>query len=138
MKNSRLYASYDSDANKITIHSDYFEGTASQATHASNADDATKATGDKLGQDITTYLREVSSSYTGGEPCTVLTFTLGNDTEVTVKAKDTQYDIFTESTAGLVDSPTPAHTVDSDETNKILTGSGWMNKTDTKLVALNE
>ena len=114
------------------IHAD-LEGhadTADTAQTAHEADLATNAINDSNEQPITSYFRGASSNYSGGNFST-LTFTLGNGNETEpIKIPNTEYGIFTASTKGLVDSPTPAHTVASDSTNKVLTGSGWMNKDD--------
>lgn len=103
-------------------------GTASYATnagHAVNADLATKATTDN-GVDpknLDNYLYNVSSDATVQLGST-LTFTLGNNQTKQVRVQDTTYAVFSQTTAGLVAGTNTQ--VASDNTNLILSGSGWL------------
>lgn len=90
---------------------------AQEAEHAVSAsyDDATPQ------QAITKYLYEVESDYdvnTGDMLGTVLTFTLGDGTEVPIQIQDTQYSVFTTDTDGLVPGPS------SSDSGKYLMGDG--------------
>ena len=103
------------------------EGTASEADHAKEATLATRAVNDNAepAKPITGYLYDVSSDATTNLGSTI-TFTLGNGTLKSIRTRDTVYSIYNASTAGLVNA-TSVH-ADSDSTNLILVGAGWMDK----------
>ena len=105
------------------------QGTASEATHASQSDTATVAINDDAtpSQKITSYLHDVDSDATT-DLGTTLTFTLGNGNTKPVRISNTTYDIFTATTAGLVDATN--NTVSQDSTNLLLSGKGWMSRND--------
>lgn len=126
VKNSNIYITAEG---KINADLKGNADTATTANSAAEADLASKATNDSNGIPITSYLHDVDSDYAGGTYSNLI-FTLGSNNTKTVKVTDTTYGIFDTSDAGLVDSPTTEHTVASDSTGKILTGSGWMNKDD--------
>ncbi len=107
------------------LHGD-LDGNAKTATNANKATSADSATNDTNGQPITSYVKDVT--YSSSINSSILTVTSGSGNPETFNIKDTTYQVFTASTDGLVASPTDAHTQPSDNTNKILTGSGWVNK----------
>lgn len=109
-------------------------GTAAKATRAvsaSSADTATRAERDSLSHLITDYFKDVSASAVSQG--TRLRFTKGDGTTKDVTAKDTTYNVFTSSTAGLVDGYN--NTVQEDTTGIILSGSGWISTNDIDLPA---
>lgn len=104
--------------------------TATNATHAATAESATKATTDKLDQDITGYVYDVSAATVNH--ATQFTFTFGSSTTkapTVISALNTEYDVFSATTAGLVDKtngidPTDPTIVDT--SGLVLSGSGWV------------
>ena len=110
----------------------YLEGTAhyaTEATHSSTADLATQAINDNFStpQPITSYIRGVMSDATTNLG-TTLTLTKGDGTTSTIRVSDTTYDVFTQDPTkpGLVNGINT--TVGSDNTDLLLTGSGWVDK----------
>lgn len=98
--------------------------TATNAQHAGTADLADQASKDTLDQPILGYLRDVTSDDTSGTGST-LTFTTGDNTPITVTTVDTKYNVYTASTAGLVNGTNV--TVNQDTSGLILSGDGWIN-----------
>ena len=104
----------------------YLNGTAKSAetaTSATEAETAGKATNDRLNQDITGYIRNITSNYSSG-PSTTLTLRFGDNTTTTIQTSDTQYSRFNTTTAGLVDG-TNIHG-SSYDSGLVLTGDGWL------------
>ena len=121
IKNPNIYLT--ATGNKI--HAD-LDGTADKATNATNASNAAKATNDRLGQDITSYIRAVADSTVNN--ATVFTFTRGNGTTFDIPTINTQYGIFNANDAGLVSKTNGVSPSATDSTGLILTGSGWIPK----------
>lgn len=92
--------------------------TASLATRAINDNAATP-------KPITGYLNNVQSNYTSN-PGSILTFTRGDGNTFQVQVSDTKYEVYTAdpNVPGLV--PGINTTESSDNTNLLLTGSGWV------------
>lgn len=117
VKSAMLYATVSD--NKVTLHADVFDGTVAQAGHAITADSATRADEDNQGNDIITYIREISASEpsTGG---TQIIFTHGNGNTDIITTKDTTYSQF-----GPEEGIVPGY--GSQQPNGvILTGGGWV------------
>ena len=88
---------------------------------------AQKATNDKNGVDITSYVHGVSGDYAPGDPLgTTITFTLGDGNKVEIPTKDTTYGLFSSSAAGLV--PDTQTTQSTDTSDYLLTDIGWVSK----------
>lgn len=121
VKNPNIYLT--ATGNKIHAGLEGVADNATEAIHATSADLATSAINDNASSPkaITTYLYDVSSDATTG---TILTFTLGDGTTKTVRAADTQYDIYSSQDAGLV--PGTDTQVTSDPLAIVLSGSGWI------------
>ena len=119
LKNSNVYVLAGEIYGDLKGNAD----TATECNHAATADLATGAINDNYStpQPITSYLRGVSSSSSTG---TTLTFTKGDGTTFNVMVADTQYGIYTSSDPGLVNGTNV--TVVSDNTDLILSGSGWI------------
>lgn len=103
-------------------------GNADTATFAATATLATKAINDNATtpKAITGYLYGVSK--TDLNPGTLLTFTKGDDNTATVQIPDTTYNVYTADpdVPGLVNGINT--TVNSDSTDLLLSGSGWIDK----------
>lgn len=119
LKTDVVYIDFVND--RITLHVPYVDGLAKEAIHADNADNADKADKDKHDNAITSYVKGITSDYSGGAPCTTITVTDGDGHTTSIQAKDTQYGIFNSNTAGLVAGS------GTNPSNKILTGTGWVN-----------
>ncbi len=117
---------------KSKIHADIFEGSIENATHAEEADIATNAINDKNGEDLTGYIFTVGSEdVPAPNSGTRLLFKDGTGTtKITIDTKDTTYKVFTTDAnkPGLVNGI--GTTVGTDSTNLLLSGSGWINKSD--------
>ena len=123
LKNSAVYV------NGGVIFGD-LEGTAhyaTEATHAAQATVADRAINDNFStpQPITSYIRGVTSDATT-DLGTTLTLIKGDGTTSTVRVSNTTYDVFTEDPTkpGLVNGINTV--VGSDNTDLLLTGSGWV------------
>ena len=108
------------------IHAN-LEGTASNATeaeHAARATLADKATNDNAStpKAITGYLYDVASDATTNLGSTI-TFTKGDGTNTSIRVSDTTYNVFTQSTEGLVKGWGESQA--SSASQAILLGSGW-------------
>ena len=110
------------------------QGNAATASSATNATDATYSVYDKPDTNsgiepkkVNTYIHEVSSNANSG---TAITFTRGNNQTFKVYAADTTYDLYTNVPSGAGIVPGTNTTVESDSTDLILTGSGWLDKDD--------
>lgn len=106
-----------------------FVGKATDAKHAVNAENANYASYDDANpaQKITSYLHDVSSDATLNVGST-LTFTLGDGTKKFVKVSDTTYSVFTQVPNGVGLVYGINTTVNSDDTNLLLTGKGWVTR----------
>ena len=127
IKNSNIYITA---TNKIHGNLEGNADTATDAAHATAADNSTYADYDNpdspiTPHKITSYLHDVSSNATTNLGSTI-TFTLGDDSQKSIRVSDTTYNVYTSSTAGLVNGTNT--TVNSDSTNLLLSGSGWINK----------
>lgn len=127
LKNSNIYI----QNNKIYGN---LEGNAATASNATNATDATYSVYDKPDTNsgiepkkVNTYIHDVSSTANTG---TAITFTRGNNETFKIYAADTTYDLYTNVPSGAGVVPGTNTTVESDSTNLILTGSGWLDKDD--------
>lgn len=108
------------------------QGKILDSDHADLSDDATQALYDTVGStdtdqtryNLRTYIHSVSGQTTVDG--TLFTFALGNGTVIDITATNTQYEIFTATTSGLVAGYNTQ--ASSDNTNVLLTGSGWVNK----------
>ena len=126
VKNPNIYLTASGDK----IHAG-LEGNADSATtaqSATTADSATKATNDKFNHDITTYIREVE--WTEVDNATKFTFKFGDltKTPVVVQTKNTEYDLFSSGSKGLVDKTSGVSPSATDSSGLLLTGSGWVPK----------
>lgn len=110
----------------VFVENGVINGTISSAVHSNTSDSATQAEYDVVSSGdphkVNSYIHDVSRS------SSTLTFTRGDGTTTSTTLPNTTYNVFNSSTAGLVDSPTAGHTQPSDSTNLLLTGSGWVNK----------
>ena len=117
----------------LALHVPYVNGLAKGAVNTAFATNAEEAENDELGNKITGYVHGVSSDYNGevesNPPSyTTVTVTRGDGESTTFKTRNTTYDVFTATTAGLVDSPQTTATLGG--SYKILTSDGWANKGD--------
>lgn len=128
-KNSNIYVT--ESGNKIHADLEGNADSASAAAHSTTCDTATNAINDNASpaKPITGYLNSVVSDYTSN-PGTILTFTHGDGTETQVQVSDTKYGVYTDNpnVPGLV--PGTDSVVSSDDTDLLLTGSGWVDKDD--------
>lgn len=128
-KNSNIYVT--ESGNKIHAHLEGNADSASTAAHSTTCDTATNAINDNASpaKPITGYLNSVVSDYSSN-PGTILTFTRGDGTPVQVQVSDTKYEVYTDNpnVPGLV--PGTGSVVSSDDTDLLLTGSGWVDKDD--------
>jgi len=124
-KNSNVYIT--ESGSKIHANLEGNADTASAADHSNTSNLATSAINDNAdpAKPITGYLNSVVSDYTSN-PGTILTFTHGDGTETQVQVSDTKYEVYTSNpnVSGLV--PGTATTEPSDDTDLLLTGSGWV------------
>lgn len=98
--------------------------TATNATNATNAGTAQVAIKDSNSNPILSYFRDASID-NSGVGSSILTLKRGSNADpLSLSIKDTTYDVFTSSSAGLVNKTST--TVNSDSTGLILSGSGWI------------
>jgi len=121
LKNSAVYVQNG------VIYGD-LQGTASNATEANHAAEATLATyadndNASTPKPITSYLNDVTSDYSSNLGTTI-TFTLGDGTTKDVYTTDTVYQVYTASVAGLVNGTNTQ--VLTDTSGLILSGDGWI------------
>ena len=100
--------------------------TATNADNATTAESATRATYDDNDHELTSYIYDVSDSEVNN--ATKITFTRGNGDTVVVQTKNTEYDVFTATKAGLVDKTNGVDPSKTDSTGLVFTGSGWVPK----------
>ena len=127
VKNPNIYLT--ATGNKIHAGLEGVADNATEANHAAQATLADRAINDNFStpQPITSYIRGITSDAVT-DLGTTLTITKGDGTTSAVRISNTTYEVFTENpdVPGLVNG---INTVESsDNTNLLLTGSGWVSK----------
>jgi len=125
IKNPNIYIT---TSNKVHADIEGNADTATRATTAALADEATIADNDINSNPIAQYyVHSIESDFTNQNLGTTLTINLGdsNLTPQKVYIQDTVYSVYNQNTSGLVNGY--GTTVLSDSTGVILSGSGWIN-----------
>lgn len=124
-----IYAYVDGNSGESIIHADKFEGIVANADYANSAGSAQKAVKDENDQDLISYVHSITDvtrdPYVEGAGSKLMV-TLGNGNASTITTKDTTYNAYTADANALGLVPGINTQVPSDDTDLLLSGSGWI------------